>query len=240
MASGVKSALPKTTCGLARVYPTIVVAAAGRDPPLTDKTPPSPPPVVIGLLGGIAAGKSTVAAIFAEHGFVVLDADQEARRVMGEPAVVEAIARRFGTAVAPGGSVDRRALAAMVFDDPAARAALEAIVHPAVRQRLSAQLDTALAAGRSAVLDVPLLLEGGLIARCDACVFVDAATSVRQARARARGWADDELARRERAQTDLAVKRGRCPHTIRNDGDLEDVRRQVEAILQQLGRSLKR
>ncbi|MEZ5964960.1 MAG: dephospho-CoA kinase [Planctomycetota bacterium] len=204
---------------------------------------PSPRPaatgnIVIGLLGGVASGKSTVARMFAERGFVVLDADQEARQVTAEPGVVAAIVARFGAAVAPAGLLDRAALAKIVFADATARADLEAIVHPAVRARLTERLDSALADGHSVLLDVPLLLEGGLIARCDTCVFVDASEPVRRARARARGWDDAELARREAAQTDLSVKRARCPHRISTHGNFEDVRRQVDAVLERLGRRM--
>ncbi len=191
-------------------------------------------PVVIGLLGGIAAGKSTVAGLLATRGFEVLDADLEARQVTADPTILRAIAARFGPALVRNGTLDRQALAAMVFADPAARRDLEAITHPAVRARLTAKLEAALADGRNAVLDVPLLLEGGLIARCDTCVFVDATEATRRARARARGWDEEELLRRERAQAELAVKRARCTHTISTDGTLDDVRTQVDALLLQL------
>jgi dephospho-CoA kinase len=165
------------------------------------------------------------------RGLVVLDADAEARRVVEEPAVLAAVQARFGGQVVRDGRLDRGAMAALVFGDPAARAALEAITHPAIRARLVAGLEAALAAGRSVVLDVPLLLEGGLVARCDVAVFVDAAAETRAARARARGWSAAELARREAAQADLAVKRQLCTHTITTDGTLADVRRQVDALL---------
>lgn len=204
---------------------------------MNDRLPQQPGPIVIGLVGGIASGKSTVAGMFGARGFTVLDADAEARRVTDDPAVARAIAERLGPAAAPGGRVDRAALARIVFGDPAARAALEAIVHPRVRARLLQRLDEARASGSPVVLDVPLLLEGGLIERCDTCVFVDAAPEVRQARARGRGWDVGELARRERAQADLAVKQARCPHRIRTDGPLEDVHRQVEELLGRLGLS---
>jgi len=190
--------------------------------------------VVVGLLGGIASGKSTVAGMFAEHGFAILDADREARAVTEEPEIVRAIAARFGPGVVRDGQVDRKALADAVFADPAARAALEAIVHPAVRARLTTRLDALLAQGRPVVLDVPLLLEGGLIDRCTTCVFVDADPETRRRRAAGRGWDPAELARREAAQADLAVKRARCGHTIRTDGSLDDVRRQVDEVVRRL------
>ncbi len=191
-------------------------------------------PVVIGLMGGVAAGKSTVAGTLAARGLEILDADLEARAVVADPRVLARIAARFGAELVRGGELDRAAMAALVFADPAARKDLEAITHPAIRARLVAGLDAALAAGRSVVLDVPLLLEGGLIARCDAAIFVEAAPATRRARARGRGWDDVELARREAAQADLAVKRQRSTHTISTDGTLEDVRRQVDQVLADL------
>jgi dephospho-CoA kinase len=151
-----------------------------------------------------------------------------------DPAVLTALRTRFGETVVGTGGLDRRAMADLAFRDPAARSALEAITHPAIRARLVARLDAALAAGRSVVLDVPLLLEGGLIDRCHARVFVEAGAAARAARARARGWSDGELARREAAQADLAVKRRRSTHTICTDGTLEDVLRQVDALLAEL------
>ena len=199
------------------------------------ETPRLPHPVVIGLLGGIAAGKSTVAARFAAHGFVTLDADHEAKLVTEERPVLAAIRTRFGAELVHDGKLDRKALAAKVFADSAARADLEALIHPVVRTRLTQKLDAAGAAGRNVVLDVPLLLEGGLIARCDVCVFVDATEATRMARARARGWQAEELLRRERAQADLAVKRARCAHTISTDGSLDDLRAHVDALFRQLG-----
>ncbi|HEX6813918.1 MAG TPA: dephospho-CoA kinase [Planctomycetota bacterium] len=193
-------------------------------------------PVVIGILGGIAAGKSAVARIFAEHGLVLLDADHEAKVVADEPAVQRDVAAAFGPQMLTADGLDRRALAALVFADPGARKRLEAIMHPRIRERLLARLDDAKASGDSAVLDVPLLLEGGLIRWCDRVVFVDAAPAVRAARASARGWREGELEQRQAAQAPLHEKRARASHCIQNDGDLADTRRQVAAVLNDLAR----
>lgn len=190
------------------------------------------PPLVIGLMGGIAAGKSAVAGMFAAHGLRHVDADQIAREVTRRPDVLAAIARRFGDAVVlPDGTLDRAALAARVFADPVARQDLEALTHPPIRAAILATLAAARLAGASVLLDVPLLLEGGLIEHCDEVVFVDAAEPVRRARARARGWTEDELPRREAAQAPLAMKKARATTTIHNDGDLADTARQVAAAL---------
>jgi len=192
-------------------------------------------PLVIGLLGGIASGKSTVARIFEKHGLTLLDADREAHRVTRQPAVQRQLAARFGAGILrANGSLDRRRLADLVFADRAARADLEGIVHPRVRAALLVGLDAARAQGRSVLLDVPLLLENGLIDRCDICVFVDSAAATRRTRATDRGWDPDEIRRREANQASLPVKKSRCAYTILNDGSLEETDGQVKALLRQL------
>ena len=207
----------------------------------TDPTAGVPPvpafrprkPVVIGILGGIAAGKSAVARMFAAHGLVLLDADEEARLVAAEPEVQRAVATAFGPHVLGPGGLDRARLAALVFDDARARKRLEAIMHPRIRARLLARLDQAKANGDSVLIDAPLLLEGGLIEWCDEVVFVDTAPAVRAARARERGWRDGELEQRQAAQAPLHEKRARASHCIQNDGDFDETRRQVAALLRE-------
>ncbi len=194
-------------------------------------------PVVIGLLGGVASGKSTVARAFAAHGLRHIDADAEARRVTADPAVLAEVAGAFGRGVlSPDGTIDRQAMAALVFGDAAARARLEAITHPRIRQAILAALAAARTAGESVLLDVPLLLENGLIEACDVVVFVHASEATRQARAAARGWQPGELARREAAQESLASKRARATYQIDNDGPLEMTGTQVREILRHLER----
>jgi len=194
---------------------------------------PAGSPLVIGLMGGVAAGKSWVAARLAEHGFQVLDADSEARAVTEDPHILAAIGDRFGVEIVADG-LDRPALAALVFRDPLARKDLEAITHPASRSRSRAGLAQARAAGQDVVLDVPLLLEGGLIEECDEAIFVEVRPEVRQARATARGWSDQELARREAAQAPFADKRARCRFLIHNDGDAQATNAQIETVLTEL------
>ncbi len=209
------------------------------DPPSTVSAehPFRPPnPVVIGLLGGIAAGKSTVAAMFARHGLVHVDADAEARAVAEEPATLAEIGAAFGPAVVAGGRLDRAAMAERVFTDAAARARLEAIMHPRIRARILAALAAARARGRSVLLDAPLLLEHGLIAECHHVVFVDADEGTRAARARDRGWAAGELARRQAAQAPLAEKMARASRVIHNDRGLDETARQVAEYLDELAR----
>lgn len=193
------------------------------------------PPTAIGLVGGVASGKSTVARLFAERGLVHIDADAAAREATETHVILAAIRARFGNEVfADDGTLNRPALAGTVFSDPIALRDLEAITHPAIRSALEARIATALAAGKSVVLDIPLLLEGGWLDRCDACVFVEADHATRVARAEARGWEPGELDRREAAQTDLGVKSRACGYTVDTTGSLTETRAQIEAILARL------
>ena len=114
------------------------------------------PPVVIGILGGIAAGKSAVATAFAAHGVRHIDADGIARQVSARPEVVQAVARDLGPdVVGADGRLDRQRLAVMIFSDPAARARLEALTHPPVRAAILLDLAKARSEATSVLLDVP-------------------------------------------------------------------------------------
>jgi dephospho-CoA kinase len=193
------------------------------------------PPLVIGLLGGVAAGKSTIAAALAARGLQHVDADRLAREVAAEGPVLREIAAAFGAGVLDAaGRLDRAALAAIAFRDAAARQRLEALVHPRVRAAIVAATAAARAAGVSVVLDVPLLLERGLIEACDVVVFVQSSEAARRARAAARGWPPGEFERREAAQAPLADKRARAEFVLDNDGPLDAVGRRVDDLLRAL------
>lgn len=191
-------------------------------------------PVVIGLVGGVASGKSTVAGLFAQHGLRHIDADAHAREASSDPEVLTQVRTSLGERFVADGRLDRAALAERVFADEAAKATLEAILHPRVRARIRAELDEARGAGRSSLLDVPLLFEAGLWEDCDRIVFVEASDVTRRERARARGWRDDELERREQNQLPLAKKRERSDYTVYNGGELDETRRAVAALLREL------
>jgi dephospho-CoA kinase len=187
--------------------------------------------LVIGLLGGIGSGKSAVARALAARGCLVLDADAIAREAVCLPDVRAALVARFGGGILdPDGALDRPRLAALAFADPRATADLNAIVHPPVRARLAAALDAA--ADRTVVLDVPLLLESPLAGRVQRWLFVDAPPEVRDARLAARGWSPAERARREALQPDLSSKRARADAVLENFGDMEDLERQIDAVLE--------
>lgn len=191
-------------------------------------------PLVIGLVGGIAAGKSKVAGLFGRRGILHVDADFHAKAVAEDPQVLAEVAAQLGERFVQGGQLDRAGLGAHVFREPAAKAKLEAIMHPRVRERITSALETARARGESALLDVPLLFEAGLFAICDTIVFVEARDEVRAERASGRGWADDELPRRERNQLPLADKRSRSQHVIDNNGDLSATEQAVDDLLLRL------
>jgi dephospho-CoA kinase len=203
---------------------------------------PGREPIVIGVLGGIASGKSTVARLLAGTGGVVLDADAMVSEELASPQLRQRLLAAFGGGIfTPDGRVDRQALSQLVFASPEARSRLEGWVHPRVRARIRAGLEEARAQGRNPlVLDVPLLLENdadhGLASRCDFLVFVDADPKLRDRRAvEARGWAAGEVARREGAQMPLADKAARARHVVRNQGDRAALEESVHAILRAEG-----
>lgn len=189
----------------------------------------------VGLTGGIGSGKSEVAKIFGELGALVIDADRLARAVVapGTPAFAR-VAERFPSAVSAEGTLDRAALAAIVFHDSDAREALGAIVHPEVR-RLGARLEAAAAAEQIVVHDVPLLFEGGFYRRCDANVLIVAGDETRIGRVVARnGLSPEDARRRMQAQIDPERARELADYTVDNDGTIDalvDCVREVYADL---------
>jgi dephospho-CoA kinase len=164
--------------------------------------------VRIGITGPIGCGKSTVAGWLAARGAAVIDADAVARAVVepGEPALAHVL-DRFGDAVrAPDGTLDRAALARIVFADPAALRDLEAIVHPAVRPRVLAAIEAAEAVGAPAVvIEAIKLVESGLAALCDETWLVTCSQDEQRARLARRGVAPDDAADRIAAQGDMAA-----------------------------------
>jgi dephospho-CoA kinase len=186
------------------------------------------PTLSVALTGNVAAGKTTVAERWRARGAVIIDADQLVREVQapGGP-VLAAIVERFGAGMLrPDGTLDRAALRRIVFSDDAARAALNAIVHPAVQERRAALLAAAAAGGeRIVVSDIPLLFEVLDPAEFDVVVLVDAPVAVRRERlVRGRGLLPDEVDRLFAAQLPSAGKRARSHIVIDNDGSLHALR----------------
>lgn len=190
--------------------------------------------LLVGLTGGLAAGKSTIARRLAELGAVVIDADQLAREVLapGTPGLA-AVARRFGPGVlAPDSSLDRGALAAIVFDDDDARRDLEAIVHPAVGAAFEAAAAEVFAREPDAVVvhDIPLLVENGLGERYDVVVIAHAPRAVRLERAIERGLSEDAARRRMAAQASDAERLAAADVVIDTSGTLAGTLAAVDAL----------
>ena len=194
---------------------------------------------VIGLTGGIAAGKSAVAARLAELGAVVIDADRLAREVV-EPgtSALAAIAHRFGDAVlAPDGSLDRARLGSIIFTDDSARRDLNAIVHPAVQRRYAELVAEAFARDADAIVvyDVPLLAEARAASEFALVVVVDAPPEVRIDRLVAlRGMDRVDARARIAAQIPDAERRAMADVVIDASGTLEHTLEQVDALWERL------
>jgi len=191
--------------------------------------------MLVGLTGGVGSGKSTVAALLADHGAVVIDADAIAREVV-QPgtAGLTAVLARFGRGVlSADGSLDRPALAAIVFADEAARLDLNAIVHPLVGER-TMRLMAAAPPGAVVVYDVPLLVENDMAAGFEAVIVVLASEAVRVARLAQRGMAEADARARIAAQASDDQRRAVADIVIDNDGTLPELADAVDAAWERL------
>lgn len=190
-----------------------------------------PPPLRVGLTGGIASGKSTVAALFAQLGVPVIDTDRIARDVVapGTP-VLAALVERFGAGIlAADGHLDRRALRTRVFADPAARRDLEALTHPAIQAETERR--SAAAGGDYQLIAVPLLAEKGLKSRYDRVLVVDCDPARQLERLIVRdGSTQGEARAILAAQAGRAERLAMADDVIRNEGDIRDLATQVEAL----------
>lgn len=193
---------------------------------------------IVGLAGGVGSGKSTVAGILEALGGGVISSDK-----LGHAEINSANARRtlqnwWGPGVlTESGEIDRRKVASIIFSDPAQRHRLEAFLHPliAIRRRDKMNEYQQKQWVKFIVIDSPLLYETDLDLECDAVIFVDAPFEVRRERSeKDRGWPPDELARREKSQYPLDMKRARADYTLVNDSDLGSLRSRVEQIVLQI------
>jgi len=194
---------------------------------------------LIALTGGIASGKSTIAARLAEHGAVVIDADRIVRDVQapGSP-VLARIAEEFGAAVIRSdGELDRTALGTRVFGDPEALGRLNAIVHPAVKIESQRRFSAALEADPAAVVvyDVPLLVEARVDDPWDLIVVADASAAVREERlVQQRGLARDEARKRIASQVPDERRREIADVVVDTAGSLDDTLRQTDDLWRRL------
>jgi dephospho-CoA kinase len=193
----------------------------------------------VGLSGGIGSGKSTVARALARRGALVVDADAIAREVVEpwQPGLA-AIVERFGPEILDAdGRLDRPRLAALVFDDVAARADLNAIVHPLVAAETARRLAAA-PPDAVVVLDVPLLVEAAR-SGYDVVVIVEAPAAVRLERLVGRGMAEADARRRMAAQASDAERRKVADVVLDNSGSEEHLEAQIESLWDQLSASLR-
>jgi dephospho-CoA kinase len=190
-------------------------------------------PPIIGITGGIGAGKTAVANILRELGCVVADSDAMARAALQDPAIRSELVAWWGrTILREDGTVDRSRIASIVFADPHERKRLESLVHPWIELRRRALFDDAPPGAPALVIDAPLLVEAGLDEECDAVIYVDAPRSTRLKRLFDRSkWDEAELLRREESQLPLDEKRRRSDHVVVNTGDIAELARQVQLVL---------
>ncbi len=186
--------------------------------------------LVVGLTGGIGAGKSTVAQYFAELGALVIDADQLARMAIerGTDGFAD-VMLRFGDDVIANGDIDRKKLAEIVFSDPKARKDLEAIIHPRV-QALFAEAVADLSSDDILIYEIPLLVETGAATKFDYIITVESDLEIRKARLLKKGLYISQIEKRIASQASPEAREAIADAVIRNDGDEDALLRQVENL----------
>lgn len=184
---------------------------------------------VVGLTGGIGAGKSTVLELFAKAGAYCVQADLLARAELNEPEVQSRIRVLFGGDLVTDKGVDRQALARIVFKDPEQLHKLNELIHPGVRRRLR-KIQETLEPGTVLIYEVPLLFEAGLEHDFDWIVTVTAPAELRRERVKNRGWSADDWEAREARQLSLREKEKRADSVIENKGNEEELKLQVDKL----------
>ena len=189
--------------------------------------------LVVGVTGEIGAGKTAVARIMERQGARVVSLDELGHRALREERVKNSLRREFGRGIFRGNDVDRMELGKLVFADRPKLDALNAIVHPLMREWAREEVERAQGL---VALEGALLYEMGLDGLCDAVVFVRAAEQLRLERLGTRAeWDGEELARRERTQMPSEKKSARADRRITNDGSKEELENEVNSILEDLG-----
>jgi dephospho-CoA kinase len=193
--------------------------------------------LLVGLTGGIGTGKSTVARMLEKRGAVVFDADVLARQAVapGTPGFDQVVERFGPNVLAPGGGLDREALASIVFSDPAARRDLEGIVHPEVRRMFAEGCEEYRDSDRVVVFSAPLLVETGMHTAFDLLIVVSAPVATQIERLmRDRGMAERDVQARIAVQLPLEAKAEVADILVDNEGTLEDLERRVELVWRDL------
>ncbi len=201
---------------------------------------------VIGLVGGIGSGKSTVAELLAKCGALVIDSDRTNHALLNTSEVQARLVAQWGRQVIDAeGRTDRAALRQIIGQDAQARKHLESIMHPRIaREREAIMARHAEDPGVNAfVWDTPLLYEAGLADQCDVVIFVDADKEIRRERVfRRGGWSEQDWQRLEKAQLSLDFKRDKADYRIENNSDIDVLRTRVDDVFSRIlsGESFQR
>lgn len=192
---------------------------------------------IIGILGGICSGKSTVAREFAKLGCKVIDADKIAHELLDRKAIKEKITKLFGKGILDSeGNIEHKKLAGVVFKDSGKLALLNEIIHPLVLKRVEELIDKYNGQNqvKAIVLDMPLLAEIGWTERCDKLIFVNCRQKIRAERTKKLDFDKNQLKIRENFQISLDKKRGLADNTVENNSDFSAMVRQVADIFSEI------
>lgn len=196
--------------------------------------------LIVGVTGGIGSGKSLVGQYFSELGAKVMDADELSRNVIERgTAGFDQVVTTFGDSILRDGEIDRRALASMVFGDISARAKLEAIIHPLVRDAFEVAIKQ-LSDDQVLVYEIPLLAETGAAERFDFIITVESDLPVRVERLKKRGMLSSEIDARVRAQATPEERMSVAGYVISNNGTPDDLLREVEYVWEKILPSMQR
>ena len=192
---------------------------------------------MIGILGGIGSGKSSVVRSISGFKLHIIDADKIGHKLLADADIQTQIRKEFGDAVfSRSNIVDRSQLARRVFgatpEHEQALQQLNNILHPAIRRKIETEIEAVSTNSDAVIIDAALLLEGGWDAPCDWLIFVDTPLHLRQQRVREnRGWSADELARREGTQWSIDLKKDRANFVVDNSGSIETAAAQMSRAL---------
>jgi dephospho-CoA kinase len=190
--------------------------------------------LVVALTGGIGAGKSLVAQYFSELGARVVDADQLSRIAIERgSAGFDEVITRFGESILRNGDIDRKALGEIIFKDKSAKADLEAIIHPRVRE-LFFEVVSDLASDEILIYEIPLLVETGAASNFDQIITVEADLEIRKSRLLKRGMFISEIESRLAAQASPSEREAVATHVIENSDDEDQLLRKVENLWEEL------
>jgi len=195
---------------------------------------------IIGITGGIGSGKSLVANVLKENGYVVADADKNTKVVLHRKEVQQQLVEWWGAKVLDdNGNVDRAFVASIVFNDENEINRLESLIHPLVRKLQEETFNIAPKDAIGLVIDAPLLMESGLDTLCDVIIFVDSPFETRLKRVvEHRSWNEEQLRKREASQLGLDTKRSSADHIIINDGDIAHIEQQTRSVLSLIRNSI--